>query len=240
MPIYDNEKELVEVLGELLKSTGRFREVRTCLNLSAFKPENHWRKWYDSSEPTFQPEIDILIAESSYTGPIIKSIEVKYSRRKGGKLSDSFYAGIEQAIGTLRFGVDKALLWHFFDQEVELELIAKFVITCHRIIHTLELPISYSAYFLEEFEGIEEKWYPLPNRRMIGLKPIGPRIIPLQHYPPDEEKVEKLTHVVKWWEHYIYSKDKNPFFEEHASYRVREEVKRIREYIEVSLRIPRT
>ena len=55
-----------------------------------------------------------------------------------------------------------------------------------------------------------------------------------------DEKVEKVTYKVNWWEHYISQGVKNPFLEERTSDRIREEVKKIREYIMVSLKIPRT
>jgi len=239
MGFYPSEKELVKDIVRRLQATGEYRGVYSFINLANYKPDKHWSQWYGEHSPTLQPEIDLLLVSLGYETTYIKGVEVKYitmrtSKRKGReevKISEPYYAGIEQALSILRLGVDEAWLWHFFDQNVPSELIGKYLGACYRIIDSLELPIGYSAYLLEK----EEIYVP---GKSIRLAPIEPLITPIyvpNYYIERVEFIKKGSERNNWWKCYLKPAPKNPLF---TKMLVKKAIKETREFLKLMLNIP--
>ena len=64
-----------------------------------------------------QPPIDILLYNPKDRR--FHGIEVKYFRREGGP--ESYYAGVDEALALLAYGVDYAYLYHIFDPNLKDE-----------------------------------------------------------------------------------------------------------------------
>ena len=235
--LYSNEKALVKDIARSLQATGEYRGVYSSINLANYKPDKHWSQWYGEHSPTLQPEIDLLLVSFGYRTLLIRGVEVKYiaiktrkkKDKKETKISESYYAGIEQALSILRLGVDEAWLWHFFDRNVPSELIGKYVGACHGIIQSLKLPIGYSAYLVEEEEEVHIYG---EGYKLISNEPfITPLYVP--YY--STELTKKKNCRSNWWKSYLKLAPKNPLFDHPIA---KEVVMKTREFLKLMLNIP--
>lgn len=229
-PFFRNERELVNFLVEELRSIKEYKEVRHSVNLAGFKPNKYWAKWYGEHSPILQPEIDLLTVSqtSEISGIEVKYIVMKKTRSGREKISESYYAGIEQALGMLGLGVDRAILWHFFDENVSLDIMSKYVSACYRMIFLLNLPIGYSAYLLEK-PSIR-----IPDKNVV-LRPVKPLITPL-YTPYYQMEIRKEEYRRRdWWKYFLYQSQRNPLFDVAL---IRDAVEQTREFIRLMLKIP--
>ena len=234
MALYKDEKKLVDRIAKELKEKGNYKEVYKSVNLSTHRPDEYWRKWYDETSPILQPEIDLITVKLTYQGEFIQGIEIKYivmRDEKGGlKRSESYYSGIEQALSMLRLGVDEAWLWHLFDENVPWGVVCKYVNACYQLVMLLKLPIGYSAYILEKQQAAKK----------IGsglLIPVEPLITPIQASSSFREEyvIKKADLREQWWKWSIHRASANPLLENLLA---KDEVKRIREFLKLRLKIP--
>jgi hypothetical protein len=86
--------------------------------------------------------------------------EIKYFRKtfKKGQINLPFYAGIDEALALLRFGFKIVSLWHFFDEEVQLENMKRLWSNCELLVDNLHLPINYQAFRVTESDNKIEFW----------------------------------------------------------------------------------
>jgi len=223
--IFKNEKELVEYIVGKLRAAGEYKEVYSFINLAKHKPDKYWPRWYGAYPLTLQPEIDLLLVSFGYGRVHIEGIEVKYIVIK--EKTKSYYAGIEQSLSILRFGVDRAWLWHFFDQNVPQEFIVEYVGACYGIILYLQLPIGYSAYLLEKES---------PTRDVIPVSE-EPVITPISVLSPyySRELIKMEDKRSNWWRVPVRPAPENPLLNNPLA---KDSVAETREFLRLVLGIP--
>lgn len=159
-----------------------------------------------------QPDVDLVVAD---LGDLI-GIELKYLRltRQKDKLifQSPYYEGIGQALALLCYGFDYVQLWHCFDQDIDVTKVARSMESTRSLLHKLELPLGYAAL-----------------RVMREGKEVIPREIHGSFGDPPLLEYEQAPDPRR----YIRSELRNPICREVGA-------KRMREFIEHVLRIPKT
>jgi len=149
-----NELQLAAILKDKLSSY--FREIHINVNLASNKFYPHWKKWHGQPVPSAQPQIDLMMVDSSLW---LLAAEVKYFRKTlRGQTNLPFYAGIDEALALLRFGFKIVSLWHFFHEEIKQEDVKRLSRSCELLVHNLNLPINYQAFRLVESSTETEFW----------------------------------------------------------------------------------
>ena len=139
MAVFSNEIELTNYFAEEIK--GQYKKVFPNVNPASHDLYEFWQEWFGQEQVVAQPQLDLIMVPSNLD---ILTAELKYFR---GRRPDSpFYAGIEEALASLRFGAVCVSLLHFFDQTVPDETIRKFVTETRNLILNLNLPINYEAF----------------------------------------------------------------------------------------------
>jgi len=121
--------------------------------------------------PISQPKIDLIygpiVNGSRYTP--ISAAEIKYIRvTKDRGITHSYYAGLDEALALLRYGVDYALLIHLIDIKLLEQSILSYPKTLHILIRNLKLPIGYRVYAVNTIHDV--KFYTTLLRPQIDLK----------------------------------------------------------------------
>jgi hypothetical protein len=150
-----NELDLARILSEELAPS--FKEIYINVNLASNRFYPYWRKWHGQPVPCAQPQIDLLLVDNRLS---LLAAEIKYFRKtpKKGQVNLPFYAGIDEALALLRFGFKIVSLWHFFDQEIQLENIKRLCRNCELLMNNLHLPINYQAFKVTESDDKIEFW----------------------------------------------------------------------------------
>ena len=105
--------------------------------------EKYWEINFKPPAPLPQPDIDLLIADIGFK---LHAVELKYIRvNKDGRISHSYYEGIDGALSLLLFGVQGAYLWQCFDENVPPRIVNDYGRNAEKLIIKLKLPIGYSA-----------------------------------------------------------------------------------------------
>ena len=104
------------------------------------------RDLYGGIAPPLQPDIDILFRNNED----IRAVEVKVFKITGeGRLSRSYYEGIDQALALLMLGFNRVALWHIFDRNVGIKWFARHGSSLQLFIREqLKLPIDFTALYL--------------------------------------------------------------------------------------------
>ena len=119
---YSNEREVILDIVKYYRSGGCY----AISNVSVSKLYG-WgvfeRPKYLEEHP-MQPDIDVLWYDPKEDS--LNGVEVKYfrvtSKMERTLQPKSYYAGLDEAIALLNFGVDKAWLFHVFDRNVPVNL----------------------------------------------------------------------------------------------------------------------
>jgi len=136
------ELQLAAILQEELAP--HFRKVYKNVSLASNKFYPYWKEWHSDIVPSAQPQIDLLLVDSALW---LLAVELKLFRKTNrGQTNLPFYAGIDEALALLRFGFMIVSLWHFFDEEVELEDVRTLYRSCDSLVMNLNLPINYQAF----------------------------------------------------------------------------------------------
>ena len=117
-----------------------------------------------------QPTIDLLY------GPLkggrrhtpIYACEFKYIRSSRGL---SYYAGLDEALALLTYGVDKVKLIHLIDRKAwRDDRIKTYPDAMFILITLLRLPIGFETYLVDEtgiFQELEETWIEPPQNPLL-------------------------------------------------------------------------
>jgi len=103
-----------------------------------------------------QPDIDILWSASNANFPQLNGVEVKViNLTTRATVNSSYYEGLEEALGLLRFGLDTASLFQVFlipgepewERDLVIQRFVPYQLSMTKMINTLRLPIGYRAAF---------------------------------------------------------------------------------------------
>lgn len=109
MAVFNDENELADCLRQMLKP--KYKEVYANINLASHRFYQDWEKWWGSSPPVAQPQIDLLLVSSDLR---LHAVELTYYRpTKTSQTNWPYYSGIDETLALLKFGVFSASLWHF-------------------------------------------------------------------------------------------------------------------------------
>lgn len=95
-----------------------------------------------------QPEVDLLYGFiDGQKKSLVVAAEFKYIRLdSSGRLSHSFYEGLDEAIALLALGVDHVLLVHVFDEKIAEEVLMYSASLLSQLICSTGIPIGYEVY----------------------------------------------------------------------------------------------
>ncbi len=142
------ERECVKRLCKVLQDHGQIIYVKADVrpaSSSIFR--NKWNKLTGGIGLKLQPQIDILLEAERYQEPrrtILCGIEVKYFEKTDSRFNWSFYAGIDEAIATLNYGLDHSALWQIFSLSTKKEDLVQYGALFWKHIKKLELPIDFT------------------------------------------------------------------------------------------------
>jgi len=117
MSVFENEKDLVLFLEEKIKREGYYEETYSDINLASRRFYPYWRKWFGKCPSDYL----FPLAQPQIDLIVVDKdhhllgAEIKYLRLKKSRAELPFYAGIEEALALLRFGFLCVSLWHCFD-----------------------------------------------------------------------------------------------------------------------------
>lgn len=141
MSVVRNEGELARLLAARLQES--VKEVYVDVNPASHRFYPYWQKWFGEATPMAQPQIDLLLVDSSLE---LVSVELKYMRLdEDGRIDHPFYSGIDEALALLGFGFVCVSLWHCFDERIPTDIVRKYRERTSSLIESLDLPINYSA-----------------------------------------------------------------------------------------------
>jgi hypothetical protein len=136
-----NEGELARLLAARLQEN--VKEVYVDVNPASHKFYPYWQKWFGKATPIAQPQIDLLLVDSSLE---LLSVELKYLRLgEDGRIDHPFYSGIDEALALLRFGFVCVSLWHCFDERIPIDIVRKYREGTSSLVEAIDLPVNYSA-----------------------------------------------------------------------------------------------
>jgi hypothetical protein len=113
----------------------------------------HWKNYVLRSKELFprRPEIDLIICrkEKDAKVPPLFAAEVKYIRTtKAGRISPSYYSGLDEALALLILGFDKVMLIHLVEEKVLSSVFLDYAKLLSDTIKSLKLPLGYRVYAL--------------------------------------------------------------------------------------------
>jgi hypothetical protein len=181
------EIELTKELAKQIKK--RFPNFKLYANKCpsrSHKVRKLWKSSFREPCPPLQPEMDIIMYEpqddTNSNNEKVRAIEIKYYRKKNGKVKQSFYKGIEQSLALLQWGFDNVALWQLFDPSFSDEELWSYGARTWIYIHTrLNLPIEYTMFRVTKknpsfaFEILNPNWYNYPEIKNLGR---------IETYPP--------------------------------------------------------
>jgi len=108
-----------------------------------------WEKLTDGTSLRLQPQIDLLIEANAinphpYGNILLCGIEVKYFERNKESFNWPFYAGIDEAIATLNYGLDDSALWQVFSSTTTEKDLDQFGASFWIHIRELQLPVEFT------------------------------------------------------------------------------------------------
>jgi hypothetical protein len=177
MPRQSKERECVDRLYEVLRSHQQVINVSTDVRAGCSEIlRSKWDKLTGKSSLRLQPQIDILL-EAEYPpapdGIVFCGIEVKYFDKKLDTLRFNlpFYAGLDEAIGSLSYGLDSSALWHVFAQSTSKEDLIRYGLPFWRHIRKFNLPIEFSVMRVngENFDVYISSGEPLKTKKLSDL-----------------------------------------------------------------------
>lgn len=146
-----NENELVRLIGKTFEENkpSRLKKIFVHVNLATKKFTDIWASWWETEIPP-RLEVDFIFAFEDIKKVIddllLVAVEVEYYRDK----RKSFYDGLQQALSFGIFGFDSLVLWHIFDEELNIELISNYSKATAEIISGFDLPIIYMATIISK------------------------------------------------------------------------------------------
>ncbi|RLG76706.1 MAG: hypothetical protein DRO12_04070 [Thermoprotei archaeon] len=113
----------------------------------------HWKNYVLRAKELFprRPEIDLIICrkEKDAKVPPLFAAEVKYIRStKTGRVSPSYYSGLDEALALLILGFDKVMLIHLVEEKVLSMVFLDYAKLLSGTIKSLKLPLGYRVYAL--------------------------------------------------------------------------------------------
>jgi len=151
-----NERTIVKELARKLETRNRLlgekheQYLGKILSLvtpaKSRKIDSILKNLYGGVAPPLQPDIDLLFRNNED----IRAVEVKvFSITGKGRLSRSYYEGIDQALALLMLGFNKVALWHIFDQDVGIKWFGRYGSSLQLFVREqLKLPIDFTALYL--------------------------------------------------------------------------------------------
>lgn len=129
---------------------------------------------FPNEEPPISAEIDFIFIPTIY-GPqkgkeetsrffdhpgefLPGAVEIKYFRKKDGKIKPAYYAGLDQALAYLKFGFHRIYLWHFFDAGIPEKTARRYINHLTDLLNHLKLPVPlmYDYYLIKPGHEITE------------------------------------------------------------------------------------
>jgi len=113
----------------------------------------YWKNYVLRAKELFprRPEIDLIICrkEKDAKVPPLLAAEVKYIRTtKTGRVSPSYYSGLDEALALLILGFDKVMLIHLVEEGVLSTVFLDYAKLLSSMIKSLGLPLGYRVYAL--------------------------------------------------------------------------------------------
>jgi len=141
------ERECVKRLCKVLQRHPQIKKVSSDIrpsNSSILRKE--WNALTGGASLKLQPQIDILIEATQPKGieKLICGIEVKYFEKTKNRFNWSFYAGLDEAIATLNYGLHHAALWHVFFPTITKKELRMYGLPFWGHIIKLNLPIEFT------------------------------------------------------------------------------------------------
>lgn len=165
LPIFKSEPTLTKNLKIWLKKKSveyslPIRNIWSNQVISKIIP-TIWKNRYKATPPLISPDLDLVIENINED---LYGVEVKYFRlNEEGNINLPYYAGIEESLGLLYFGLRGVILLHCFDDEITRDITFHYIATTDNFIRSLRLPISYKCLKVSEGgKGID----------FVGLLPI--------------------------------------------------------------------
>lgn len=192
----------IELTKELAKRLQRkFADSKIYANKCPSKSSRLKKLWFEKFHeqcPPLQPEMDIIIYETSPTK--IRSFEIKYFEKVDGVVNQSFYKGIEQASALIQWGFDNVALWQLFDETFSKDDLRNYGCRTWRYIHgILELPIGFTMLWLKgknldtmRFRVIQADWS--NNLTPLELRDIDDPRFPFSHRPLNPLVCAEILH----------------------------------------------
>lgn len=142
------EKDCIQRLCKVLRSHEDVIKVSDDVRPGCSSTlRNKWNELSRGIGLKLQPQIDLLIETWTPSAPgkkILCGIEVKYFKKKDKKFNWSFYAGIDEAIATLNYGLDGSALWQIFAPSTTTMDLRQYGASFWIHVNTLKLPIEFS------------------------------------------------------------------------------------------------
>lgn len=180
MQKHNKEKECVNRLCKVLESHIQVISISPDVRAGCSEIlRSKWDKLTGRRSLRLQPQIDILLeaTDPKYGDPPDKTvfcgIEVKYFEKKQDthRFNLPFYAGLDEAIGSLSYGLDSSALWHVFAQSTSEEDLIRYGLPFWQHIRKFNLPIDYSVMRVngENFDVYISSGEPLKTQKLSDL-----------------------------------------------------------------------
>lgn len=146
----NKEKDCVLRLQHILEAHGQVRKVSGDVRPGCSSTlRREWEKLTGGTSLRLQPQIDLLLEAYTfdphpYGNVLLCGIEVKYFEKSDGSFNWPFYAGIDEAIATLNYGLDGSALWHVFSPTTTKKDLDQFGASFWIHIALLRLPVEYT------------------------------------------------------------------------------------------------
>jgi len=160
-----------ELAGRLKTEHPQFKIFANKCPSRGSRVKEKWNEVFHEQCPPLQPEMDIIIVEPPNpqilpSRPKLRAIEIKLFEKTDGRINQSFYKGIEQALALLQWGFDNVALWQLFGETVSESELRDYGCKTWNYIHgTLQLPIDFTPIKLigtdieqMQFRPIQADW----------------------------------------------------------------------------------
>ena len=108
---------------------------------------HEWDRISRESRLKLQPQIDLLFEARTIKSPFEKimcGVEVKYFKKQNNKFNWPFYAGIDEAIATLNYGLDRSALWQVFSPSTSKNDLDRYGASFWVHLRKLGIPIEFT------------------------------------------------------------------------------------------------
>ena len=169
------KRQYETIITKIVQNKGQDTDV---VHFLGKKNLSVWKEFKNKGDVPYQPDIDMLLCKNvnGQRYAPLHAIEFKafYYYPESGRLIYSYYAGIDEALALLNFGIDYVSLFHSFIFEVydyplnrerwdqQSDNYWKYTEPVRHLIKKLKLPIGYTAAFTFTERGILQDTEELP------------------------------------------------------------------------------